>query len=57
MEKNRIFAFELCASAETSNHFEGKIITALMLLEKSGNLGNSQDIITPNDKVDTYTIA
>ena len=44
IEKNRIFAFELCALAETNNHFEEKIITALMLLKKSGNQGNSQDI-------------
>ena len=35
----------------------GKNNTALMLLEISGNLGNSQDIYNTKDKIDAYAIA
>ena len=37
--------------------FEGKNNTALMLLEISGNLGNSQDIYIPKMQVNAYAIA
>ena len=46
------------ASVEVAGEtFEGINNTALMLLEISGNLGNSQDIYNTKDKIDAYAIA